>query len=565
MKIYTHGYLLISCFCFNIEKTSSIFLKIDFINDTCIFLNYFTIKMSLKDLLENLDALSNSLTCPVCSKLCTKPITFSKCLHTICTEHYKSVNLCPICKKNVKNCINFEDNNYESLVECTRELQNLCKDFKVDNSTEKLGEKERKGKKRAIERQKDQMQAKHTKSSSEKSDSHDGSEISTADSISLKHWKILEKRNSKGETPLHIACRIGNIEKVIELLDQGANPNTKDNASWTPLHEVVQNGRLDILKILIDHNALVNVPGQANESPLHEAVRFHHNDIIRELIKCGADLNVPNSRGETPYQLATGETKMLLEKAIKDTMCIQSLNINKLIEFTEKLDSQCDIHIYCVAKSQTVHNKLKTLVSCHCNMYLETKFSDKVTHLIVDTDESGTCCSTLEILQGIVNSIWILTVQWVMMSTKDKLEEFRNYEVIGVGSSIIKGPKKSRYNKYKQLPGIFNCCHFYFHNFNKSYKISEEIVIDQLVLAKLVTNAGGIVLKRAPNPEAIPDNEKLAPYHAKRGGKLVECSHYIIFKDIYEPMYNMKHLKALPIGWFIECIEKYKLCEPWLR
>lgn len=95
------------------------------------------------------------------------------------------------------------------------------------------------------------------------------------------------------------------------------------------------------------------------------------------------------------------------------------------------------------------------------------------------------------------------------------------------------------------------------------YEISKSIVVTKAILSKLITDAGGIVLRRAPNPEQIPDAEKLVPYHAKRGSKLMNCSHYIIYKNLYEPMYNMQHLKALPIGWLIECIEKYELCEPW--
>ena len=45
----------------------------------------------------------------------------------------------------------------------------------------------------------------------------------------------IDKRNPKGETQLHVACGRGNVQKVKELLLQGANPNTQDNASSTPL------------------------------------------------------------------------------------------------------------------------------------------------------------------------------------------------------------------------------------------------------------------------------------------------------------------------------------------
>lgn len=45
-----------------------------------------------------------------------------------------------------------------------------------------------------------------------------------------------EKRNSKGETSLHIACRVGQIDKVKNLVEEGgANVDAVDFAGWTPL------------------------------------------------------------------------------------------------------------------------------------------------------------------------------------------------------------------------------------------------------------------------------------------------------------------------------------------
>lgn len=45
----------------------------------------------------------------------------------------------------------------------------------------------------------------------------------------------VDKKNAKGETPLHIACRSGQVEKVKQLILAGADPNVQDYAGWTPL------------------------------------------------------------------------------------------------------------------------------------------------------------------------------------------------------------------------------------------------------------------------------------------------------------------------------------------
>ena len=57
-------------------------------------------------------------------------------------------------------------------------------------------------------------------------------------------YNKLNKRNDRGETPLHRATIRGDKEKVVELLQQGADVNCKDFAGWTALHEACNHGFL---------------------------------------------------------------------------------------------------------------------------------------------------------------------------------------------------------------------------------------------------------------------------------------------------------------------------------
>lgn len=45
----------------------------------------------------------------------------------------------------------------------------------------------------------------------------------------------VDKKNAKGETPLHVSCRTGQLEKARQLILAGADPNAQDHAGWTPL------------------------------------------------------------------------------------------------------------------------------------------------------------------------------------------------------------------------------------------------------------------------------------------------------------------------------------------
>ncbi|CAG9789709.1 unnamed protein product [Diatraea saccharalis] len=523
----------------------------------------------LTSFLNALEVVKQDYVCGVCLDLCKNPVTLSKCFHLICAEHFEKLDFCPTCNVSLEGCRIYVDDRLESCVESAKELDKIFESFKTkqtkstkSDTTAKTNRK--RGKANVDTKSNNENEVTVPKPPLDRH--HEGKRLDLNHSLlsttsSTKVNKAAEKRNNKGETMLHISCRLGKIDKITELLNQGANPNTKDNAGWTPLHEVVQNGRIDLVKLLLQYNTLINVPGQSNETPLHEAVRYGHIDIAEELVKNGADIYAVNCKGETPLELAIGEMKERLLTASENIIQTQTFNITLVSNLQTQLDFD-DIRVFCVSQFRTVHNKLKLLSKYHSNLNIEPKFTKKVTHLIVDTEDTGLCTSTLDILQGIVCGIWILTTQWVTKSTEEKLETFDKFEVIGVGAKEFNGPRNARYNKYKQLPGIFDGCHFYLHNFNMKYEISKHIVITKAILSKLITDAGGIVLRRVPNPESIPESEKLIPYHAKKDGKLAKCSHYIIFKDFYEPTYNMQHLKALPIGWLIECIEKYELCEP---
>ena len=48
----------------------------------------------------------------------------------------------------------------------------------------------------------------------------------------------LNKHDYNGETKLHIASRLGDLDRVTTLLKRGAFVDVKCNAGYTPLHEV---------------------------------------------------------------------------------------------------------------------------------------------------------------------------------------------------------------------------------------------------------------------------------------------------------------------------------------
>ena len=60
-----------------------------------------------------------------------------------------------------------------------------------------------------------------------------------------------------GETQLHVACINNDVNKVKELLLDGAEVNLTDYAGWTPLHEACNHGHVACVKEILWTRPLV--------------------------------------------------------------------------------------------------------------------------------------------------------------------------------------------------------------------------------------------------------------------------------------------------------------------
>ncbi|XP_078253613.1 ankyrin repeat domain-containing protein 12 isoform X2 [Rhinoraja longicauda] len=124
----------------------------------------------------------------------------------------------------------------------------------------------------------------------------------------------VNKRNERGETPLHMAAIRGETKQVKELISQGADVNVKDFADWTPLHEACNLGYYEVAKQLILAGADVNTRGLENDTPLHDAASNGHRDIVKLLLRNGGDAYQMNYRGERPVDVAdSDEMEQLLK------------------------------------------------------------------------------------------------------------------------------------------------------------------------------------------------------------------------------------------------------------
>lgn len=93
----------------------------------------------------------------------------------------------------------------------------------------------------------------------------------------------MSNQNLKG------AVMAKNIEKVRELLQQGADPNKEDHWNRTPLFVVWNN--VEIARLLLEAGADVNHVDKDGETPLWKAVRNGFPELVKLYLENGADPN----------------------------------------------------------------------------------------------------------------------------------------------------------------------------------------------------------------------------------------------------------------------------------
>jgi cytohesin len=133
--------------------------------------------------------------------------------------------------------------------------------------------------------------------------------------------------DSLGHTPLHYAARIGRLDTMKVLLENGANPNAQNNIGLTPLHFAVMSGKCEAVEMLLSRGADPNVQDEFGNTPLHIIPRYLLPDeylcVVESLLTHGANANLQNNYGNTPLHesletRAGEEMALLLLEYIKD-------------------------------------------------------------------------------------------------------------------------------------------------------------------------------------------------------------------------------------------------------
>ncbi|KAK1785501.1 hypothetical protein P4O66_018863 [Electrophorus voltai] len=183
------------------------------------------------------------------------------------------------------------------------------------------------------------------------------------------------------ETPLHIAARVKEGEKVAEmLLKSGADVNAEQENGETAMHVTARHGGLQMMRALIEEGADLTWRSKAGENPLHAAVRHCHAHMVEAILNCltnersreEAELcaQQENQNGETALHLAAELRKDMLHRDEEDVLIIRTLmEYNADITAATRQAGETPLH-YCarVGNDAVLREMLASVTSSRLQM-----------------------------------------------------------------------------------------------------------------------------------------------------------------------------------------------------
>jgi hypothetical protein len=115
-----------------------------------------------------------------------------------------------------------------------------------------------------------------------------------------------------GETALHAAARWGHAAVVQRLLAAGADPRARALYGTTPLHLACRELRDEAVRAMLDHGAKADLRDDFGCTPLHDAVARANEKITSILLAAGADPDAADLQGATPRRRAKSSGNVAL-------------------------------------------------------------------------------------------------------------------------------------------------------------------------------------------------------------------------------------------------------------
>jgi ankyrin repeat protein len=125
-----------------------------------------------------------------------------------------------------------------------------------------------------------------------------------ADALISQTQLDLNARGKNGVTALMVYVWRDRKDAVAKLLNRGADVTLTDNDGDTALHGAAEMGNVEMARMLLAKGANVNAKNKVGGTPLMWGAVFGHDEVVRELLQHGADPSLKDEDGVTALQWA---------------------------------------------------------------------------------------------------------------------------------------------------------------------------------------------------------------------------------------------------------------------
>lgn len=133
------------------------------------------------------------------------------------------------------------------------------------------------------------------------------------------------KQTASSRTPTQLdhdlvaAAGTGDIAAAKQVIEEGANVDTRIRGDGTALIVAARQGQLQMVDQLLDLGADVDQPSRGDGNPLIAAAIGGHDDVIQRLLEAGAEVDAVVAGDETPLINAARQGHLEIVKRLVDS------------------------------------------------------------------------------------------------------------------------------------------------------------------------------------------------------------------------------------------------------